>query len=290
MKSTPLSQWLTSLLLVAAVFSCTDHRIPAVTPGLGSSRLRVKTITQDRPGNTAIVSSFKYDAQGRLSLLIGYQTPDSTLAPVENTAYQYDTQNRLTQAQRTTVRRGSATELYTYNYNALGQVAGLGFISNNPIYVWRVTPQYNADNRVVGNSKSFTVPGVSTNESSTFTFTGNNLTFATTTGRAVQKGLTLPAMTVNATFTYDTNVNPFYGVFVIPIPFVFTAPPSGGIIFSETYYGGISNLLNLSQNNVLSDGTNAYAYTYNSANLPTSRITTTGGQVVETLRYEYEAY
>ena len=290
MKTTSIYQWLTSLLFVAALSGCTDHRIPVVTPGSDPGRLRVKTITQDQPGNTAKVSSFKYDAQGRLNLIIAYQTPDSTLAPVENSVFQYDAQNRLTQLQRTTVRRGSESELYTYTYNSFGQVAGIGYKNSNPIYTWSVVPQYDASNRVVGNTKSFTVLGVLTNESSAFTFTGNNLRFATTTGQAVQRGFTLPPETITRTFTYDTNVNPFYGVFVIPDPFVFALPPAGGIISYYTYYGGIANMLNLSQNNLLSDGTSTYAYTYNSTNLPTSRITTTGGQVVETLRYEYEAY
>ncbi len=290
MKTISIYQCLTGLLFVAALSCCTDHRIPAVTPGSDSGRLRVKTLTQDQPGNKAKVSSFKYDAQGRLSLIIAYQTPDSTLTPVENSVFQYDAQNRLTQLQRTTVRRGSESELYTYTYNSVGQVAGIGYKNSNPIYTWSVLPQYNASNRVTGTTKSFTVPGVSTNESSGFTFTGNNLTFATTTGQAVQKGFTFPPETITKTFTYDTNVNPFYGVFVIPAPTVFASPPAGGIISYYTYYGGIANMLNLSQNNVLSDGASTYAYTYNSANLPTSRVTTIGGSVVETLRYQYEAY
>lgn len=289
MKIRGLRPGILYLLLIFVFAGCGDHRIPSITPGSGTSRLRVKKITQDMPNNTAKVSLFRYDAQGRLGSIIAYQTPDSTVAPVENNVYQYDAQNRLIQLNRTVKGSGLDYETYSFSYNAAGQ-AGFGFRTSNPIYVWSIVPLYDADNRLVGSSKSFTVPGVSTRENSTFTYTGNNLTFATTTGTAVQKGLQLPPQTVNVTYTYDTGINPFYGVFVIPAPSEYASPPGGGIIGSYTYYGGISNLLNLSQNNVLSAGPNTYTYTYNSANLPTSRITAYDGHVTETLHYEYESY
>lgn len=290
MKIAGLHSGIVYLLFVLVFAGCGDHRIPSITPGSGVNRLRVKKITQDMPNNTAKVSVFQYDAQGRLGSIMAYQTPDSTASPVENNVYQYDAQNRLTQLNRTVAGKGFDYEVYKYAYNASGQVSGLGFTSSNPIYVWSITPVYDADNRLVGSSKSFSVPGVSTRESGTYTYTGNNLTFASLTGNAVQKGAQLPQQTVKITYTYDTGINPFYGIFVIPAPFDYASPPSGVFIGSYTYYGGISNLLNLSQNNLVSDGTSVYAYTYNAANLPTSRITTSNGNVTETLHFAYEAY
>ncbi|GAB3802822.1 hypothetical protein GCM10028819_31720 [Spirosoma humi] len=239
------------------------------------------------PNNAAKVSLFRYDAQGRLGSIIAYQTPDSTLAPVENNVYQYDAQNRLTQLNRTVA--GADYEVYKFSYDAAGQ-AWLSFSNANPIYLWSITPVYDADHRLTGSSKSFSVSGVSARDNSTFTYTGNNLTVASITGSAVQKGYSLPSQTVNVTYTYDTGINPFYGVFVIPAPGEYVSPPSGVFIGSYTYYGGLSNLLNLSQNNVLTAGANTYTYTYNAANLPTSRITSSSGNVTETLHYEYEAF
>lgn len=288
MKIAGIRSEIVCLLFVLAVAGCGDHRIPSVTPGM--NRLRVKKITQDMPNNTARVSAFRYDALGRLGSIIAYQTPDSTIAPVENNVYQYDAQNRLTQLNRTVAGKGFDYEVYKYAYNAAGQVAGLSFTNSNPIYIWSITPVYDADNRLVGSFKNFSVPGVSTRESGTFTYIGNNLTAASVTGNATQKGAQLPQQTVSRTYTYDTGINPFYGVFVIPAPYEYASPPSGVFIGSYTYFGGISNLLNLSQNNIVSDGTNTYAYTYNAANLPTSRTTTSNGNVVETLHFEYEAY
>ena len=122
-----------------------------------------------------------------------------------------------------------------------------------------------------------------------FTFTGNSLTSVAASSTGTGLGGPLGPQSRNVTFTYDTNINPFYGVFVIPAPYIYATAP-GGIINFYTFYGGIANELTLSQNNVLSGDGATYSYTYNAANLPTSRTTTTGGSVTETLRFEYETY
>ncbi|GAB3790026.1 hypothetical protein GCM10028818_59520 [Spirosoma horti] len=300
MKSTRILSQISRLLLVFAFSACTDHRLPEVIPGSGTRRLRVKTITQDLPNNTAKVSAFKYDAQGRLGSIITYETPDSTVAPVENNVYTYDAQNRLTQLRQDIVSRSvyspNPVTTYNFSYNTAGQVVSL-VESVSGGGVWGVNPQYNTGNQVVGSTKSYDLPGVQIRESSAFTHTGNNITFVSTTYTTI-RNITSPPVTVNTTLTYDTNVNPFYGVFVIPAPYGLStiAPsPGSGTIINYSYYGGISNLLNLSQNNVLSavngsGQTTTYTYTYNSANLPTSRITTDRGFLAETLHYEYETY
>ncbi len=293
MSNTRLLACIVYLFLVIALAGCGDHRIPDVTPGSVPGKLRVKTITQDQPANTTKVSAFQYDSQGRLMMITTYQAPDSTRGQVDKSVYQYDGQNRLTELKRDIIRGidpfGSNTEKYTYVYNSTGQVAAIGYTNNNPSGgSWGVTPLYDGNNRVVGASKSFSTGGLSTSERSAYTYTGNNLTFATTTG-SIFRNIPFTPETKNTTYTYDTGVNPFYGVFVIPAPGGVPGPP-GSIMFYYTYYGGFANVLNLSQNNVLTDGTNTYAYTYNSANLPTSRVTTVSGSVTETLHYEYEAY
>lgn len=303
MKTTHLRQWLISLLFIAAFGACTDHRVPAVTPGLGTSRLRVKTIIQDRPNSPTEVSAFSYDGQGRLGLIITFQLPDSIAGPAERSVYQYDAQNRLTQLRRDIVRTGgfepNLSETYTVNYNAAGQVSSL----NHSPSTFSIRPLYTPDNRVSGYSKNISVGGLISNGGGAFTFSGNNLTNATERYTIIRAGgSSMPVFdsSVNTTYTFDDKVNPFHGVYIIPAPFrdgfayFQTSTPTN----YYTYYGGVNNLLNLSQNNVLSavavvgsaSATTSYAYTYNSNNLPTSRTTTTSGAVVETLRFEYETY
>ncbi|GAB2538147.1 hypothetical protein [Spirosoma aerophilum] len=291
MKLRKLYLWHFSLLLVG-LFQCTDHRVPEVTPGV--NKLRIKSITQDQPNNTAKVSAFQYDTQGRLSTILAFETPDSTAAQVERSVYQYDAQNRLIELKRDIIRRasqfGTNTELYTYSYNAAGQVAQIRYTNNNGNGgVWLVNPEYDATNRLTGAKKSFDTGGLTTHETDSYTFTGDDLTTATMTGTANVKQTVL---TGNRTdnFTYDNQVNPFYGVYVIPTPSVFAFIPTSALISYYTYYGGISNLLTLSKNNVLSDGNSTFAYTYNSDNLPTSRTTTRGGTVTETLHFAYETF
>ncbi|GAB2554638.1 hypothetical protein [Spirosoma areae] len=294
MKPTHLRQWLLSLLFVATVLSCIDHRVPVVSPGSGPERLRVKTITQETPNSPTKVSAFKYDSQNRLSLIIGYETPDSSVAPVENTTYQYDGQNRLTQVQHTFVRRAPLYsfdgDTYTYSYNGAGQVSNL---RHSPSTL-SISPSYTSGNQPSGYGKSVNVAGLIYSAGGTFAFTGNNLTLATATVKIIRLGGPMVPVvdgTTSTPFTFDDKVNPFYGVFLIPAPGRF-GPGVGNAATSTiyTYYGGIDNLFNLSQNNVLSAGSTTYNYAYNSANLPTIRITTTGGTAVETLYYEYETY
>ena len=288
----PLFKSLFCGLALVGLLSCQDHRIPDPTPGAG--RLRVKTITQELPDNKAVISAFQYDGQGRLSTILAYQTPDSSVAPVEKTVYQYDSQNRLTQVNRDFIRRGSYTERYTLNYNSAGQLAGIGQSPSQ----FGVGLQYGSDNRLSGFSKGFSTGGLTYNQNGTFTFTGNNLTYSTIHTRFIRLGEPRPLVdaTANTTYAFDTKINPFYGVFIIPAPGVFGPNPIfGNIEPYYTYYGGIDNFLNASQNNVLSavtEGgtTTLYSYTYNAANLPTKRVTATGSSVTETLYIEYEAY
>ncbi|GAB3335266.1 hypothetical protein GCM10027299_44110 [Larkinella ripae] len=275
---------------------CVDHRIPAVAPG--ASRLRVKSIAQQITGSNSLstVSAFSYDGQGRLSLIVAYQLPDSAATPVENTVYQYDGQNRLTQVKHSVVRRGTDEETYTLTYNGAGQVESL---AKEPA-TFRITPQYDSDNKIYRYGRSISVGGLMSSGGGTFTYTENNIT-STTDGLSIVRtggpGGNVYSRSTATTYTFDDKINPFYGVFIVPAPGVFQPFANSPSYFNPYYtlYGGIDNPNNFSQNNILtavdSHGkTIGYSYTYNGSNLPTSRTTTTNGSVTEVLQYEYESY
>jgi len=300
MVITRVSVCLSSLLLAVFLLSCADHLVPIATPGATAARLRVKTITQDLPDNKTWVSQLSYDPQGRLASILAFQTPDSSVARVERTAYQYDTQNRLTQAQRSIVTRQSFNpldgELYTYTYNSNGQVSSLRQSSSTVV----VTPNYSSDNKPTTYGRSISVSGLtSSGGGGSFTFTSGNLTKSTERLSVFRSGGGPSpdfGYSVEKSFTYDAKLNPFYGVFVIPAP---GAGPAGFYSGSYnpyyTYFGGIDNTLNLSLNNVLTEVTStgvssSYQYQYNAANLPVTRTTVTNGTTTETLRFTYEAY
>lgn len=306
--------------VVGVVLSCSDHRIPAVTPGSTTTRLRVKTLTQELPDNKAKVSSFRYDAQGRLSSILTYQTPDSTASVIEYSTYQYDGQNRLTGLRREVVLhpRGSGpnpVEQYIYSYNAAGQVSGISYLNGGD--GGSLALVYNSDNQLVRGTGAFPIllTGFTFMESFQFTFTGKNLVNSNKQNNVFTRGGPVITVTTAKTFAHDNKVNPFYGVYVIPAPyvdrFINTASAPGS---PYTYFGGVDNVLNLSQNNVLTEvftssssnsGTptgppftmsTTYQYQYNAADLPTVRTKTSPfpdpntGLTVETLRFEYESY
>ncbi|WP_138993145.1 DUF4595 domain-containing protein [Larkinella sp. C7] len=295
MKNRDVFRGLLCLVLTIGFFSCSDHRIPAVSPGSVTDRQRIKKIIREGPDQTAKVSLFQYDTLGRLSSIFTFQTPDSTVSPVETTVFAYNAQNRLTEARRDiSERTGSAPfqyEIYTYTLNEAGQVVELRYVNNvSEDNIWLVHLQYHPDNRLKGSVKSFDPGGIRYRQTSSYVFTGNNLT-AATINEYLFRVITLYDVTRTAVFTYDSKVNPFYGLYIIPAPFTgrLSDPHSGSLSY-YTYYGGVDNLLTLSQNNMLSDGSTTYTYTYNSSNLPTSRIRATPHESIETLHYEYETY
>lgn len=299
------STYVLFLLMVAGLSACLDHRTPVVTPGSNTTRLRVKALTLELPDNLAKVSSFRYDAQGRLGSILTYQTPDSTASEIEFSNYQYDGQNRMTGLRREAVlfprgSRPNAVEQYSYAYDASGRVIS---IDNNPGFTLGLG--YNGTGQLAGASRSFRTGGLSISGSDSFTFTGNNLS-------GYQSGFTVTAMGgppfsgggSSNRYTHDDKINPFYGVLIIPAP-----APDGfiNLAFSPrvavTYFGGTDNVLNLSQNNVLTETplrTSAdlvtYQYQYNAANLPTVRVKRITSPApnnsvrVEVLRFEYESY
>ncbi|GAB3925748.1 DUF4595 domain-containing protein [Larkinella terrae] len=298
-------------LLVATQFSACDDHLPGSEP----SRLRVKSLTQELPdvagrtllAPTSTVSTFAYDSQGRLSTITTNRS-----GAVETSTCQYDAQNRLSQLKRTIVANPPAgsdsEEQYMYSYNSDGQVSELTYTNNGVSGgSWVLTPTYNAANQMISSTKQFTTSGLTHTENHTFAYTDNNLTSFTATSSTNAKQTVING-TLETTYTYDTRLNPFYGVFAVPAPGPVASLPTGGVYNYETYYGGLTNLFNLSPNNVASSQSASvittgslppgptvntavtYSYTYNGSNLPTSRIKKTNGVVEETLYYEYETY
>ncbi|GAB2522903.1 hypothetical protein [Spirosoma aerophilum] len=285
------------ILLLSALLGCADHLFPVVTPG--TARLRVKALTQVVTSQLSLstVSAFSYDEQNRLRSLVAYQLPDSSVAPVEQTRYEYDAQGRLSQVQHAMVRRGSLTETYTFTYNQAGQLAQLVNLPST----FRVSLQYNAANLLTGFGKGIGVSGLQSTGGGSLTFTGPNLTNASETLSVFRSGgsPTAPAVysrSTSTTYAFDDKTNPFYGAFLIPAPGVFLPFASSSPAFGPfyTFYGGIDNVFNLSQNNVVSaemaSATTTYSYSYNGTNLPIRRTTTTPAGITEILHYEYEAY
>ncbi|GAB3568530.1 hypothetical protein GCM10027578_21220 [Spirosoma luteolum] len=286
-----------TLLFVALLTACTDHRI---APGAPAARQRVKTIVLDKGDGITNVTSFSYDATGRLAGLIAYQTPDSTQAAVDYTTYQYDAQNRLAFVRRETrlFPRGSqpnSIEQYTYTYNQAGQATSLAYANG-----YTLAFRYDGAGQLTGAGRSFSTGGLIISGGDSYTFMGGNLTsYSTSVSVAGHGGPAGPPSGVSSTLTYDTKTNPFFGRFIIPAPY-----PSGFINLTfgpgavVTYFGGVDNALTLSQNNVLteilSNGQSvSYAYQYDGSGLPTRRVKTTpstSGTTTETLLFSYETY
>lgn len=309
------------LLLAGALFACSDHRLPPITPGVSAERLRVKTITQvsglfDTDPSYQKVSLFGYDSHGRLSSIIAYLLPDSSQGPVERNTYQYDAQNRLIQHQRVITRpyfyKGT-TERHLISYNSAGQVAEIRYFNDNdspgtPILTFTATPQFTSSNKLHSYHKVLSPTFFRSPPSdvrlraelllSNITFTSDNLTAYHSQAIFDDFGGGYSTTDSDQRLTYDNKINPFYGLFIIPEPIGNIINIRERIFSSRTYYGGLDNLINLSRNNVLSVETSnapslaTYEYTYNSSNLPTSRtfISPYSVGVNQKILLEYESY
>lgn len=289
------------LFVTVGLLNCDDHLTPAVAPGSKTDNLRIKSISQQVANNggrvNAVqnVSVFTYDAQGRLSGITTSKSPEDQSAPVETSVFSYDAQNRLTQLRRVITKTGidpNPEETYTYTYNHASQVSQLDYINNtrDDLNKWQVNYLYTPGNQLSSSFRRFSAYPVSYTENLEYTYTGKNVTktFVTTTTTRAPAGALIGTKTTN--FTFDTRKNPFYGIFVIPAPYnPGLSNPIAGNFDYYTYYGGLANIFNVSENNVLSAGTTTYAYTYNAADLPITRTTTADGNVTETLVYEYES-
>lgn len=301
--------YLTILSLAGWLTGCSEQRVIDPNPGT-PTRYRVNTITQELPDNVAKVSVLRYDAQGRLSTIKTYQTPDSTVAEVMNSVYLYDAQNRLTQLRRERIPYprsqsgpNNAVEQYIYLYNESGLVSQIQYING---LSWSYT--YDANKQLVSSSGGYSHPRFSIQGAIQYTFTGKNLT-KTTGGTGIRyqgmpSGMSsdFPGIT-SATYTHDDKINPFYGTSVIPSALSGFVNILYGPTTPNALFGGTDNVLTLSQNNVLSETPEAstretitYQYQYNTANLPTLRIKTitapapNGTVTKETVRFEYESY
>ncbi len=279
---------MSSLLLISLLVACSDHRFP----GLAPNRLRLKTLTEVI-GSNQLISEFIYDGQGRLSNIKTYRKDTARL---EYTSYVYDNQNKLTQLQRTIQTHltpdppRTKTDSYTFSYGTGNQITEIRYTNNAVDSLnFICKPTYNTANQIVGNSvESFN--GYQFNQFTTqFTYTNKNLTTARITF--------LPTGQVSEfNFTYDTKVNPFYGI-IMPIATLNLDPVTISPVSVFVYPAkndGIANLMSLNQNNPTSDGYYDFVYTYNNLGLPTSRTAFRAGFpdriVMGTLNFEYESY
>ena len=295
----------TGLVIALTFASCQDPTAPAVTPGTPTpttaTRFRVKTLSQDLPNNSAKISSFTYDAQGRLSAVVAYQSPDSSAAQVERNTYRYDGQNRLILHQRQVIAvPGSIfkpfSEQNQFSYDAAGNVTeiryslanyllaapnqtivDLAFLNDATALAYVVQLRYNAANQLIGSTKINYFQGSRGSITSVgeYAYLSDKLTaFNVVTTSSTFSG---SPTRDEGSLTYDTKINPFFGVYVVP-----------------TYFGGVStnfpNLNTLSPNNITTIGGLTFRHEYNAADLPTVRYTTIGGNAVETLRFDYEIY
>ncbi|MVM36627.1 hypothetical protein GO730_01345 [Spirosoma sp. HMF3257] len=285
MFNSPVLLKFISLLLITSLLACSDHRIPGLSP----SRLRLKTLIQQN--GRQLVSEFQYNPQGQLS---GIKTLKSDSTQRENSTYTYDSQNRLSQIQRVIQIKFPAdplkiqTESYTFSYTGAGQIAEIRYTNSTAVGLLFVCkPIYDAANQIVGNQVDSYNGYESRQFTSKYIYANSNLTAAHITFS--------PSSYFDYTFTYDSNINPFYGI-ILPTGSVDIAPAPNDPITVFVYPAknqGIANLLSLSRNNVLNDGYNEYIYTYNNVGLPISRSARSplpDHSVRGTLFFEYESY
>lgn len=290
--SFPLLAFCLALILVS--LSCTEHENPEPQP----EQFRIKSLSRTSPDepNVKYVSSFKYDADGRLASIYTYQTPDSATSPTETSTYQYDSQNRVSQMDRVLSKGGS--ERYAYTYNQAGKPDKIKYTGGTNDY-YDLIFTYDPSSQLSASNRSFNFSNtISYLQDNAYVFTSGNLSKVTTTTTVVR---TVPSSgTFNTEFVYDDHPNPFLDAPVIPAPSKIATPSMGSFNY-YTYYGGVDNLLQLSKNNLLSATTDAlsqitYAYTYNAQGLPESRTTSQKATpsspvfILEVLEYGYEEY
>lgn len=237
MNTSCLVRWLVGLPVVVGFVGCTNFPVPTVSLVPGQQQER--TVTQELSGNTALVSIFRYDTHNRLRSILTYQTPDSTIAPVESSIYTYDKRNRLTELKHDVVRgakQETVSQTYSYVYNEKGQPAEIKYTKNDGNGgLWMVGLQYDTTrrvaarlNRVTVKASSFNPDELSVPASSTFTFMGNNLTLVN------QVEPVTDTTTAGPGFSYRTNGVPFCGKFIIPAYFRFANVP-GPVTVYYTY-------------------------------------------------------
>ena len=299
MRNVRLRVYLFGLLATFTLNACQDHRLGPSVPGSSPTRMRVSTLTQQGAGGNPRIVNFTYDAQGRLSSLRSFESPDSTKNWVERTRFQYDAQNRLILSQYQRISPpgfilGSFADQHQFVYNTIGQVSEVRYSSafnpqapylavplsslNDPNTLQIIAyPRYNSANLLIGLRRVYySMQRPTTLESNnTYSYTGTNITFVNDVVTSNQGGVAYSRSEQNG-LTYDTKTNPFYGVYLIPK------------MFGEILYV-FQSLNTLSPNNILTIGGISYRYEYNAANLPTVRYTYSD-KLVETLRFTYEAY
>lgn len=183
-------------------------------------------------------------------------------------------------------------EEHQFDYNTDGQLTEIRYKASNGVplcpnqtivglseldcsgrFSYVLRPIYDAAKKVIGSQKAYSWQSTSATYVSDYSYTGDLVTSVRTL--TTINGTTSGPQTY--ALSYDTKINPFYGVYVVP-----------------GYFGGIANwflnLSTLSPNNITRVEGVSYQYEYNSANLPTMRYTIIEDKVIQTLRLAYESY
>lgn len=269
----------------------------------GPGRLRIKSITGNKPYLKNTISVFQYEEHGRLSTVTSYQIPDSSSGTIEKSSYQYNSQGQLIEfKKRVFLHEGSMKEyfvLFTYTYDSEGRISSFTSFHSNQGRGRQFTKTFKYDllNRISGSAITPTLPEhneLRYKQFNDLAYTGDNVT-SNMYSESHYEGTTISSGYGKIIYAFDTNVNPFYGFPIIPAPGSFSGQ------FYEFY--SFDNLLSLSKNNLLSiklDNENkstnmyvstiTYAYTYNAQKMPTSRTTTINGKTDEKLTFVYESY
>lgn len=291
MKNNGFLRLILLLIPVINFLSCSDH-LPPETP---SVKQRIKSITRTLPNDGSIsnITTFSYSQNGNLSNLKSYQTPDSNVAIRGHSVVQI-TDGKLKEISRKLTNLSE--EHYIFTYDPSGKPTTLDYDAGNSD-VYKMIFQYSG-NKLQSSSRKFTFTPIVYDQFLTYTFTGENLSSVNST-TVLSKNLT-STTTSASVFTYDNNINPFFGSVIIPAPDAISRPTQGNFNY-YTYFGGFNNFLHLSKNNVTSEITSnneetTYTYTYNSEGRPLSRIKMqkypplNNNVLVETLKFEYESY
>lgn len=244
MKTSWLLQWLAGLLLAIGFMGCTDYRLP--TFRLGANEPREKVVTQELSGNRALVSLLRYDSQNRLQSITTYQSPDSSVAPVEVSVYEYDNQNRLVKLSHDVIRRanlGTTSQIYTYGYSEAGQESEITYTKKDSRGgLWSVGLRYDtAPEMTVAERAELEGGGYSA-----FRFMGDNLALVSEMGQASGKS------TPYANSMGSAPTSPFSGTFVIPAHFKFADVSGPILIFYRYIHSEKADLFNTSYNTMFS--------------------------------------
>lgn len=269
------------LLSMAGLLACNPQATQLSPSPVTSVQYRLKSVqntTQNSIGNYTY--TYSYDGQNRPVSINRVNDGVSSLAVITYGDQQLNYVNTAPEANRTFYveypdpadqTQGQVT-LYPLPLDGVDFVAKRYYLLNAKVFysAYDRTYQYyfDANKRINGFNDIGNSSPIDQNNYS-YEYTGENVTgeqFSTAAGHGLHG---------TATYTYDTQLNPFFGLLDPKIDPArrFSRNNAVSILYSTT-----------------SLPTTTYAYDYNAQGLPTKRTTTYNGAVTETLTYTYENY